>query len=425
MRTEFLPIYVIGLIFFALLNSCETKPDFIGSDLLPSGDNFTVSFDSTEIVHAYSVLGDSLIGSNKEIQLLGSIIDPFFGFSKAEYVTQIEASSSSQSFGLNPVVDSVILYLQYNEISGEGIFPQQIRAYEYLEYLRKDTNYYTNKDITGLYRQPEIGTGWLSFNDTVAKIYITDDEFINKFLQAEDSILKNTDYVQELMYGIYLTSDDVTTEGFIASLPHDASGTLLRFYYANDTLDSLYQDYDISRVASQQFNLFKHDYTGYPIEGYLSDTSRNNSLMFLQSMSGVYSIIRFPGFTSWLDSMPVAINEAKLILPVADTNLTRQQSKYFPERLVMYLIEPDGKYNFVYDFLVSPESFGGDYEEISNSYNFTIKVQLQSLAHGDVGNLDMMIRPSNGDETVRRGIFYGWSEDFMKRMRLEITYTIL
>ncbi len=91
----------------------------------------------------------------------------------------------------------------------------------------------------------------------------------------------------------------------------------------------------------------------------------------------------------------------------------------------MYLIEPDGKYNFVYDFLVAPESFGGDYEEISNSYNFTIKVQLQSLAHGDVGNLDMMIRPSNGDETVRRGIFYGWSEDFMKRMRLEITYTIL
>ena len=91
----------------------------------------------------------------------------------------------------------------------------------------------------------------------------------------------------------------------------------------------------------------------------------------------------------------------------------------------MYLQEPDGRYNFVYDQVIAPESFGGDYQEFSNSYNFTIKVQLQSLAQGDVDNLEMIIRPTKGNETVTRGVLYGWSEDFIKRTRLEITYTRL
>jgi hypothetical protein len=91
----------------------------------------------------------------------------------------------------------------------------------------------------------------------------------------------------------------------------------------------------------------------------------------------------------------------------------------------MFVQESDGRLNFVYDQVVAPESFGGEYQGSLNSYNFTIKVQLQSLAMGDVDNLEMIIRPSGGNSTVTRGVLYGWSEDFMKRTRLEITYTRL
>ena len=425
MRTEFLSNFIFGLVILMLLSGCETKPDYIGSDLLPSGDNFTVSFDSMEVVYGYTKLGDSLVGSNKNVELLGSIIDPLFGFSKAEYVTQIEATSNSGGFGPNPKIDSVILTLHYEKFQGEDNLSQQIRVYEFMEFIRKDTNYYTNQDITDLYRQPELGYGWMTKNDTLIRIQITEETFINKFLQAEDSILGSTDYLQEMMYGLYITGDDVATEGGIATINADAAGTMLRFYYANDTIDSLSQNYTISRQRCQQFNLFSHDYTGYPIEEFLTDTSRNDSLLFIQSMAGVFPKIRFPGFPDWIDSMPVAINEAKLIFPVADTSLTQQKSENLPSRVVMYLQEPDGRYNFVYDQVIAPESFGGDYQEISNSYNFTIKVQLQSLAQGDVDNLEMIIRPSNGDETVTRGVLYGWSKDFLRRTRLEITYTIL
>ena len=425
MRTEFLSNFIFGLVFFMLLSGCETKPDYIGSDLLPSGDNFTVSFDSMEVIYGFTRLGDSLRGSNKDLQLLGSLIDPLFGFSKAEYVTQIGASSLSGSFGPNPKIDSVILTLHYEKFQGEDNLSQQIRVYEYMEYIRKDTNYYTNQDISGLYREPELGHGWMSKDDTLIRIQITEETFINKFLQAEDSILSSTDYLQELMYGLYITGDDVTTEGGIANIYADAEGTQLQFYYANDTIDSLYQDYSISRAVCQQFNLFSHDYTGYPIEEFLIDTSRNDSLLFMQSMAGVFPKIRFPGFPRWIDSMPVAINEARLILPVADTSLTQQKGENLPSNLVMFVQESDGRFNFVYDQVVAPESFGGEYQGSLNSYNFTIKVQLQSLAMGDVDNLEMIIRPSDGNSTVTRGVLYGWSEDFMKRTRLEITYTRL
>lgn len=425
MRTEFLPNFIFGLVLFMLLNGCESKPDYIGSDLLPSGDNFTVSFDTLEIIYGYTKLGDSLVGSNKDVELLGSIIDPFFGFSKAEYVTQLEPTTNTGSFGPNPIIDSVILTLHYEKFQGEDNLSQQIRVYEFMEFIRKDTNYYTNQDITGMYRESELGNGWMSKDDTLIRIAITEEVFINRFLQAEDSILSSAEYFQEMMYGIYITSDDVATEGGIATLSADAPGSSLQFYYANDTVDSLFQTYTITRQRCQQFNLFSHNYTGYPIEEFLTDTSRSESLLFFQSMSGVFPKIRFPEFSKWIDSMPVSINEAELIFPVADTILTQQKSENLPSNLVMFLQEPDGRYNFVYDQVVAPESFGGGYLEISNSYNFTIKVQLQSLAKGDVDNLEMILRPADGNETLTRGVLYGWSEDIMKRTRLEITYTRL
>ena len=425
MRTEFLSNFIFGLLFFMLLSGCESKPDYIGSDLLPSGDNFTVSFDSMEVIYGYTSLGDSLRSSNKDLQLLGSMIDPLFGFSKAEYVTQIGTSTQSGSFGPNPKIDSVILTLHYDKFQGEDNLSQQIRVYEYMEFIRKDTNYYSHQDISGLYREPELGHGWMSKDDTLIRIQITEETFINKFLQAEDSVLSSTEYLQDYMYGLYITGDDVTTEGGIATIYADAEGTQLQFYYANDTIDSLYQNYTITRAVCQQFNLFSHDYTGYPIEEFLIDTSRNDSLLFIQSMAGVFPKIRFPGLPKWIDSMPVAINEARLIFPVVDTMLIQQKGEDLPSKLVLYVREPDGKFNFVYDQVVEPESFGGEYQGSLNSYDFTIKVQLQSLAMGDVDNLEMVIRPSDGNSTVTRGVLYGWSEDFMKRIRLKITYTRL
>ena len=91
----------------------------------------------------------------------------------------------------------------------------------------------------------------------------------------------------------------------------------------------------------------------------------------------------------------------------------------------MFLQETDGGYNYVYDQVIAPESFGGEYQGSFHSYIFTIKMQLQSFAKGDAENLEMILRPGNGNETLTRTVLHGWSEDYLKRTKLEITYTRL
>ncbi len=420
MRNErFSLLKIAGLFLLAVMFSCENKPDLIGLELLPDEDALLVSFDSLEVIQGYTVYRDSLAGVSKTVYPFGSLEDPYFGITRADIVTQIQASSSQDTFGLNPDVDSVIMYLYYDSYSGTPTGPLQIRAYEYTEDLEYDTLYYSNMDITGKYREPEIGTAWISAADTVIRIRITDDEFINGILMAEDSVLSSTEYLQDLVKGFYLKSGDPGPGGIITYVDFNSYNNRLSFYYSNDESDSLEKSFPIGSL-SLHFNLFRHDYSGYPIEAFIDNGKTDDSLLFVQSMAGVTPMIRLTGITEWLDSMPVAIIDAKLILHVADTLLTQQESRYFPSSLDLYLF--DSIYHSGYDYLLEPGAAGGDYDEDANSYILNLKVQIQNILQGNVENLELSLKPASPDETVTRVVLYGWSQDPDKRIRLEITY---
>jgi hypothetical protein len=428
MRTEIRPTRYIfaSILLLTLLVSCDNKPDFIGRELLPSGDNFTVSFDSVEAVYGYTRYADSIRASSKVSQLLGSIIDPFFGHSKAEILTTISSSATSKGFGPHAIADSVILFVSWSERSGDGRIPLQLNLYEFNELLRYDSTYYTNMDMIGKYREPELGSVLLPLNDTMVKIFITNQVFIDKFLTAEDSILWNSNHLQEMMYGLYLTTSNAVDEGDIVHINFDDPGNGLYFYYSNDTAVSLSQYYSLANGYNGRVNIFRHDPAGYPLEEYLQNGSDNDSILFVQSMAGVNSRIRFPQLEHWMDSMPVAINEARLIFTMADTVYTLQHKKNFPESLGLYLVNKNGTISRIYDNLLDATSFDGVYNETTQTYSFTIKVHLQSLLAGDLDNLEMLLTTGNIAESVRRAAIYGWNpRDYRKSVRLEITYTLL
>ncbi|MFC2080910.1 DUF4270 family protein [Bacteroidota bacterium] len=423
-----LPFYFFGLLLFALFNACEQKPGTAGGDILPSGDDFTVSFDSTEQVYGYTKIGDSIPSGFKQNYLIGSIRDQFFGSSRAEIVTTISSSTTSKGFGPNAEVDSLILYLKWEDWSGEGSSSESLHLYEFTEYIRADTVYYSDMDVTGRYREPELGSASFTKGDSLAKIYITNQEFIEKFRTAHDSILSTTVYLQKLMYGLYLTTDDADDEGGIARINFDQPGNFLIFYYYNDTAAAQSQYYSLVNENNGHLNLFRHDYSECLLGDYLGNGSKNDSLIFVQSMTGVNPVIHFPELSQWIqmmDSIPIAINEARLTFTMADTNNPKQQSKYFPEVLNLYIVKEDGRYFQTYDNILDPGSFGGEFDHDSLTYSYTIKVQLQSILAGDVPNLEMVLIPANLSETISRGVLYGWSGDYRKRIRLEITYTVL
>jgi hypothetical protein len=413
-------------LLFALLVACDNTPDYIGRELLPSGDNITVAFDSVELVYGYSRPLDSIRAGYKENHLLGSIIDPFFGSSKAEILTTISSSNTSKGFGTHAVADSVILFISWSERSGDGRLPLQLHLYEFNELLRYDSTYYTNMDMNGRYREPELGSVAMPLNDTMAKIFISDQAFIDKFLNAADTTLRNSNHVQEMMYGLYLTTNDALDEGGILHINFNDAGNGLYFYYSNDTATSLSQYYSLDNSTNGRVNIFRHDPTGYPLEAYLKNGSDNDSLLFVQSMAGVSTLIRFPELEHWMDSMPIAVNEARLVLTMADTLYTRQQSKYFPGSLDLYMLNANGSITRVYDNLLDATSFGGEYEASNRTYSFTIKVHFQSILAGDLDNLQLLLTAGSPAESVSRAAIYGWNpRDYKKSIRLEIIYTLL
>jgi hypothetical protein len=227
------------------------------------------------------------------------------------------------------------------------------------------------------------------------------------------------------MYGLYLTTDDANDEGSIVRINFDKPGNFLFFFYSNDTADSQTQYFSLVNGSNGRVNMFRHDPSD-SLEAYLQNGSDNDSLIFVQSMAGVSSVIRFPELSRWLDSMPIAINEARLTFTMADTNITLQQSRYFPESLDLYLVNEDGSITRAYDNLLDPENFGGEFDDQTNSYSFSIKVQLQSMLEEKKDWLEMMLVPSNTGETVRRAGLYGnHNRDQGKRIRLDIIYTLL
>ena len=415
-----------SILFIFLLNSCEEAPDVIGLNLLPGGDIISITIDSLGVVQGYTQAADSVIGSNKTKYILGSQVDPYFGFSKAELVSQIQPAFGSGSFGSNPVPYSLTLTLIIDEKKGIGADPLRISVYEYLDSIDSGIPYYSSGDITGKYRDPALGTGLVTENDSIVQIEITDMEFINKFLTAEDSILTYTEALRDLVKGLYITCDDAMSEGEGGYTIFDWNGNDHRidFLYKDDSLDSLNQSYLLG-LGTTAINLFRHNNTGHPIEPYIDSGSDNDSLLFIQSMGGVSSVIRINGLTSWKeDSVPVAIINARLTIPVVDSNLTQQTYVYAPERINV-VRRFESIYLLTYDDILSQNGAGGEYDEETNSYIFDLKVHIQSIIQGDLEDDELILRSYRNAETVCRTVLQSYSHDTLRRMKLEITYTRL
>lgn len=396
----------------------------VGLDLLPGSDAMSVRLDTSMVITGYTVRGDSTLANFKTKYILGSQADPIFGLASAEIVTQLRPSTVVLSFGTNPSIDTVILYLYLDEIKGKEQANMQVSAYEYADTISADSVYYSNMDITGKFRDEVLGTAMVEPGDTVIEIWIEDEEFRNKFRDADDSMLNSAVYLQQIMRGLYITCDDPVNGGMLASLDWSGGGHKLEFRYANDSSDSNVMNFLVSTPPTT-INLFSHDYTGSGVESYITAGSTNDTMLFIESLGGVGSVIRFQGIEQWRDSMPVAIIKADLCIQMVDTSLTLQEGKYLPSVLELYLLKDGKRYNYD-DFLYRQGNGlppGGEYDEETGSYIFNLKIQVQSIIRGDIENLEMLLVVEDRNENISRAVLHGYSQNPFERMQLKILYT--
>ena len=105
---------------FALVVSCDKDYNTVGSDLV-NGGNYDFQKYLVEDLKAYSKNTGPVQSNNLPVNALGVYNDPFFGVTKASFVSQIELTNEGAAIGYNPEIDSVYLYVPYFVDAAETI----------------------------------------------------------------------------------------------------------------------------------------------------------------------------------------------------------------------------------------------------------------------------------------------------------------
>ena len=119
---------ISSLLLFVLFISCDKDFNSLDSDVI--GENhFDIEQYEAENLVAYSKATGPVQANNLPLNALGIYSNSKFGLTKAHFVTQVELGSENPSFGYNPVIDSVYIYVPYfvdsdftTETSGERIY---------------------------------------------------------------------------------------------------------------------------------------------------------------------------------------------------------------------------------------------------------------------------------------------------------------
>jgi hypothetical protein len=95
--------------------SCD-ESSVVGLDVQPTTDLLNVGFQDTTSLRTRTIAEDTLRTDEEVIAtaLIGKYIDPVFGETSAELYSQLSLSTVISTFGVNPVCDSVVVWLAYD-----------------------------------------------------------------------------------------------------------------------------------------------------------------------------------------------------------------------------------------------------------------------------------------------------------------------
>lgn len=416
--------------------SACSDPSTVGIDVVPDASGGNTFYTDTITIETNVIREDSLQTDEgiALFNLAGSYTDPVFGLSRASFYTQFRLPNNNAnfSFGSSPVLDSVVLTLAYADYYGDTVTQQQFEVYRLDEVMFKDTAYYSNDVVlangTWLFNAPvsiypkdsvDLG-GALKAPHLRLKL---DDALGTEFLDPAntDKFLSNAAFI-EFFKGLYVKTADVTTSGAgcIASFNLQASMSKLTVYYSNSSGDSLTANFEVN-ADCPRFNHFEHDYSlaefgnTFPITG--------SQKLYIQSMAGVKTRIKFPYLAGIDQDGAIAINKAELLVPAIDNSFYKSHTN-----LLILGVDSSGKEALIPDLVESSTYYGGSYDAVYKQYKFNIARYVQRLVSddlpGDGIDYGLSIISSGGPVNALRTIVPGpVSAD--SKLQLRITYSKL
>lgn len=432
-----------------LFQSCIKEPSELGLEITPPGDKLDFQYCDTISVSAYSVLEDSIITSSLTTNLLGSIYDPVFGKTTASLYAQFRMSTSDNDFGTDPVVDSTVLKLQYKGYYGEIKTPQHFKVYELsedLKYYSDDDNtikkYYYSTSTVSHYSQPIADYRFtprpndsLTIDGDVKAPHLRirlSNEFGQNILNADpDSFEEDSVFVKKVLKGICIISEPVNSYGKGAILSFNPTGTHseLVIYYHNSSDTSTFT-LAIKSSYSPYFNHYEH-YGYQGAEALLrrqlrGDTLAGNDKLYIQAMGGVKVQIQFPDIRKMIKSGKIAINQAELVLKIADNHSPSPNKPFAPPSSLSLVHRIVRENQADTTQTMEDQEDGNDYFngnlDANNEYRFRISTFIQSLlSDNPPTNKKLWLYSKN---TAYRTILNGAGNPDGK-LKLELYYTPL
>jgi len=439
--TRFLAFTFIALFII----SCAKDPNKIGAKILPEDSKLEVARTDTTSVYAYTILSDSVRSDELTFNYFGSLFDPEFGSITAGIYTQLSITSVDHDFGENPVVDSLVLQMAYNGYYGDTNINLTVHAYELLELMEFDEEYYSNLelqhdgiDYANYTFQPHPNDSTTEIdtiaNDTLKigavarfNLGLTNPGLAEKLINADSTSMSSSEDFRNFFKGLYFTVDAVDNEGCLVrfTLSDTKSGLIL--YYKNDSADSLRYGYVVSSV-SPRVGKYTHDYTNasQEIKNQVldGDTTLGQKKFYVQGLAGLRSVIKFPNLIEWARKGKYALNEVKLIF----TGFEPEPYLEAPAALFLVKRNADGTQDILEDQYEGASYFGGQYQSSTNEYVFRITNHIQSLL-SDTTEVDngLFVYANSSSLNPKRFIFNGNQpvNDTLSPFRVEIIYTDL
>lgn len=440
--TVFTYLAWIGTLVLAFA-SCKKSPETIGNNLISDNNYIGVYHTDTTAIVCHSYF-DSISTGNAASALLGATKDPVFGATEAGFYTQFRPSVAGQSFGNNPVLDSLVLQLCISGYYGDTMVMQTVHAYTLIDSLTMDSSYYSHSSVAmenidqanSHHFSPRPRTKvHIIGNDTVTQpiIRIPLRQALGNYLMTLDTTAySRPDLFKQHFKGLYLTCAPVSMDGAISYINlTNNTYSLLQLYYHNAASPDKPMRYSFYVTSSDAyFNHFDHDYTqGSPdFVSQLVDGQEalGQSSVYLQAMGGVRTWVKFPNLSHWTDSLEgshLVVNEAKLILP-ASTILTDSIFKA-PSNYILLGFNADSTTYLLPDYYEGLSYFGGTYDASSQSVTFRVTEYLQSVIMEKKENVGLCLGINGAAYNASRLVINGPESNEMKKMHLEVTYSIV
>lgn len=386
-----------GLLLLPLLFSCNPDDAGIPPGLIDPNDTLNASYSDTATVWAYIEKDDTVRTDVTRYALLGVMNDPVFGITRSEFFTTVGITQEISSYGVTPVLDSVVLVLRYVDSYGAykkfgGL--QTVQVFEMLDELvnaNDNTNGYNsytqvNYDPVPIATQSYVGL-FPTFASEGRQMRIKlSNSLGQRFLDAGSLTTSN---IKDLLKGFYVTNANQSQspgQGAISRFDLLSDVSRMSIYYHDTGNTKREVKLQMRTNTNARFNRYYHQYPpGGDIAQKLASDSTydytSSPVLYMQSLEGIRLKFKLPYLKDYVKDGQVGVNRAEILIPV---DQDQDFSLYpIPLQTNPYELDDQRKVDLLID--VSYE-FDGKYNGTQKYYRVLISQHLQHILNDQAPN---------------------------------------